>query len=48
MIILHVQQAFEDASCSKNARVLNMVWLYIQGLRRALNMFDYGSMWLKA
>ena len=46
MIILHVQQNFEDASGSKKARVLNMARLYMQGLRRVPNVFDYGSICL--
>ena len=38
LIILHIRQAFEDASCCKYARVLNMTRLYIQGLHKVLNM----------
>ena len=45
-IILHVRQAFEDASGSKQARVLHMARLYKQGLRRVRNMSDYGSIHL--
>ena len=33
LIILHLRQAFEDALSSKCARVLNMAWLYMQGLQ---------------
>ena len=47
MIILHVRQAFEDACGSKKARVLNMARLCMQGLRRVLNMSDYGSICFK-
>ena len=43
MDILHILQAFEDASGSKYDRVLNMVRFYMQGLRRVLNMSEYGS-----
>ena len=43
MNILNVRQAFEDTSDSKLARVLNIGRLYMQGLRRFLNMSDYGS-----
>ena len=39
-------QAFEDALCSKCARVLNMAWLYSQGLDRVPNMSKYGSIYL--
>ena len=46
MIILHVQRDFEDASGSKKARVLNMERLYMQGLCRVPNIFDYGSIYL--
>ena len=42
----HVQKAFEDTSGSKQARVLNMARLYMQGLRRVPNMSDYGSVCL--
>ena len=35
--------AFEDASSSKQARILNMAQWYMQGLRRVPNMSDYGS-----
>ena len=35
--------AFEDASCSKCARILAIARLYMQGLRRVPNMSDYGS-----
>ena len=38
MIILHLQQTFEDASGSKCDRVLNMARLYMQGLRRVPNI----------
>ena len=40
-IILHVRQVFEDASGSKEARVLNIARLYMQGLHRVLNMPEY-------
>ena len=41
LIILHIRQAFEDALGSKCARVLNMPWLYMQGLHRFLNVWIY-------
>ena len=37
-IFLHVREAFEDASGSKYARVLNMALLYMQGLHKVLNI----------
>ena len=43
MNILDVRQDFEDASGSKQTRVLHMAGLYIQGLHRVPNIFDYGS-----
>ena len=43
MVILHVRLAFEDASGSTCARVLNMARVYMQGLRRVPNMSGYGS-----
>ena len=43
MMILHVRQDFKDAWGSKQARVLNMARLYMQGLRRVPNLSDYGS-----
>ena len=46
MIILHVQQDFEDDSGSKYARILNMAELYMQGLRRVLSMSEFGSIHL--
>ena len=46
LIILHVWQAFEEASDSKCARVLNMEWLCIQGLHKVLTMSEYGSICL--
>ena len=41
LIILHVQQTFEDASDSKYASFLNMIWLYMQELGRVLNISEY-------
>ena len=46
LVILNVQQALEDAFVSKCIRVLNMAQFYIQGLRRVLNMTEYGSICL--
>ena len=46
MIILHVIQAFEDASGSKKARVLNIARRYMQGLRRIPNMSSHGPICL--
>ena len=46
MIILHIWQAFKDASGSKYLRVLNMARFYMQGLRRVLNMSEYRSIHL--
>ena len=46
MIILHVQQDFEDASGSKGTRVLNMARLCMQGLDRVPNLSDYVSIFL--
>ena len=43
LIILHVRQAFEDASGSKYARILNMAHLYMQELHIVLNMSECGS-----
>ena len=43
MIIL---QAFEDASGSKCAKVLNIACLYMQGLQRVLYMSEYISIHL--
>ena len=43
LVILHVWQAFEDASESKCVRVLNMAQFYMQGLNRVLNMSKYGQ-----
>ena len=40
LIILHVQQAFEDTLGSKCARVQNIAQLYMQGLHRVLNMLN--------
>ena len=37
IIILYIRHAFEDASGSKYARVLNMARFYMQGLHRVLN-----------
>ena len=39
-------KAFEGAPGSEKARVLNMTWLYMQGLRRVPNMFDHDSICL--
>ena len=41
--VLHLIQDFEDASCCKYARVLNMFNMH--GLHEALNMSGYGSVW---
>ena len=46
MIILDAGQNFEDASGSKKVRVLNMARLYMLGLRKVPNVFDYGSICL--
>ena len=44
LMILPVQQTFEDALGSKYGEVLNMMpQLYMQDLCRVLNMPDYGS-----
>ena len=43
MIILHVQQDFEDTSGSKKAMILNMAQLYMQGLHRVQSIFYYDS-----
>ena len=43
LIILHNRQAFKDVMRSKYARVLNMSWLYMQGLNVVLNMAQYTS-----
>ena len=44
LMILPVQQTFEDALGSKYGKVLNMMpQLYMQDLCRVLNMPDYGS-----
>ena len=43
LIILHFRQAFEFASGSKYARVLNIARMYIQGLQRVLDMSEYDS-----
>ena len=43
MIILYVRQAFEYTSGSKQASVLNVAQLYLQGLRKAPNISGYGS-----
>ena len=40
MIILHVRHVFEGT------RVPYVERLYMQGLRRVPNMFDYGSMFM--
>ena len=46
LIILHVQQDFEDALGSKCGKVLNMAPLYMQGLYRILNVSKHGSICL--
>ena len=46
LIILHIQQAFEDASGCKYAKVLNMTRLYIQGLHKVLNMCENSTICL--
>ena len=43
MNILHIQQDLEGAWVSKQARVLNITRLYMQGLLRVPNMSGYGS-----
>ena len=45
LVILHVQQAFEDASGSKYTRILNKARLYKQEFR-ILNMSEYGTLFL--
>ena len=47
MIIIYVLNTFDDVSSSEKARVLNMAQLYIRGIRRVLNMSDYGSIGLR-
>ena len=44
-IILYVRQTFEDALVSKYATVMNMAWLYMQGLYRVVNMSEYSSIY---
>ena len=46
LITLHVRQAFEDGSGSKMCQSSDMAWLYVQRLRRVLNMSEYGSIYL--
>ena len=46
LVILHVWQAFEDATGSKYGRVLTMAQLYKQGLHRVLDMFENTSVCL--
>ena len=46
LIVLHVQQAFEDALGSKYARVLNKAPMDMQGSRRVPNISDYDSITL--
>ena len=43
MIILCVRQAFEYTSGSKQASVLNMSQMYLQGLCKAPNISGYGT-----
>ena len=42
MNILHIQQDLEGVSGSKQASVLNITRLYMQGLLRVPNMSGYG------
>ena len=41
LVILHIQQPFQDVLSAKCARVLIMSYLYIQVLNRVLNMSKY-------